>query len=161
MTGAKVGNNPWKSLAASVILKARDDCRGCMESGIKDDITRALIQYDAERWLRHDWWCQHLLDCSLPPECDVHQSILAQKTCQRRRRSYRKCLPEDIDFNEQMPIHSLAKTTGLSRIKLCNAAKDGRLSASQQPNGSVISWYTSIAEVACAVSEGLVVTRRK
>lgn len=161
MTGARVGNDPWKSLAARVILRAQDDCRGCMESGIKDDVTKALIQYDAEQWLRFDWWCQYLLDCSLPLEYNAHQSILAQQSRERRRKSYKKYLPQDIDPDEQVPIHHLAKATGLSKIRLSNAAQDGRLSASQKANGPQTIWCTSITEIACAVSKGLIATRRK
>lgn len=161
MTGSEVGDNPWKSLAAKVINRARADCRGAVGTGIEDNMTRALLQYDAEHWLEYDPWCQYLLDCALPWECDVPQSLVLSQERKRRWKNYRKYLPFDTDFDEQFPIHALAKLTGLSKTRLNDAAQEGRLEATQGFNGVMPIWCTSITEIARAVARGTIIIHRR
>lgn len=160
MTGGKIGNDPWVSLAAEIINRARADCRGAVGTGIENNLTRALLQYDAERWLECDPWCQYLLDCALPWEYDIHQFTVAIKERQRRRESYKKYLP-DIDPDEQIPIYAMAKITGLSKARLNNMAEEGKLEATQALNGAVPIWCTSITAIACAVASGDIIIHRK
>jgi len=158
MTGARASNNPWKSLAAKIILRAKDDYRGAVGTGISDRLTRALLQYDAERWLNHDPWCQYLLDCALPMEYDPPQSCIIAK--EHRWRDYRKYLP-DIDPDEQLPIHALAEILNLNAARLNDIAYDGRLAGTQKQNGIQLIWCTSITEIAKAVATGNLILSRK
>lgn len=161
MTGARTSDNPWKRLAAEIINRARADCKGSVSTGGDDNITRALLQYDAEHWLESDPWCQYLLDCALPWKCDVLQSHLVTLERQRRRKSYRKYLPKNIDPDEQLPIYHLAKTMGLSKTRLNKAASAGHIEATQRNHSASPIWCTSISEIAKAVAKGDLVLRRK
>lgn len=152
MTGAKIGNDPWKSLAAEIINRARADCRGNIETSMGNDTIKGLIQYDAEHWLRANPWCQFLLDCCLPIECDVLQYSVAVIEKQHRRRNYMKCLPQDLDMNAQIPVSSLVQITSIRYLS--DAVKTGRMQGTQQPNGKAYKWCSSLADVAHAIVVG-------
>lgn len=77
MTGAKGSNNPWKDLAARIVLRAVRDYQRIdifiSNSHTLADAERIMIQFEAENWLYGkkvcgdpwcdcDLWCQSLLD---------------------------------------------------------------------------------------------------
>ena len=77
MTGAKGSNNPWKDLAARIVLRAVRDYQKIdifvSNSHASADEERIMIQFEAENWLYGkkvcgdyrcdcDLWCQSLLD---------------------------------------------------------------------------------------------------
>jgi hypothetical protein len=151
--GTKAGDDPWASLAASIIERARQDCKGNIESGFSD-IFKALIQWDAEEWLRHDPWCQFLLDCCLPLEYDVDkerlfQTVAMQGNPKRRQKSYVKHLPQGVDMKEQYPVASLTELTGLQYLHaaVSKGKVQGRLNGDNK-------WYCSMADIALAVVLG-------
>ena len=162
MTGHKIGPNPWISLAARIIEQAQDDCKGIGHiNSLDSSILKALIQYDAERWLRFHPWCQFLLDCSLPMEYDVHQNDVALLTKKQRRVSYSKHLPH-VDMTEQLPVTELSAVIG-ARVELIrNAIRENRLQGEEQvgPYGKM-TLYSSLADVAIALSSGSIVLSPK
>lgn len=75
MVGAQVSNDPWKSLAARIVLRAIDDYK-LVDVFVSSTHTqkreeKKAIRRDAFRWLQGwpcsdeececYWWCQHLL----------------------------------------------------------------------------------------------------
>ena len=152
MTGARHSENPWKRLAASIVDKAQKDCRGCFDSKL-NNTTKALIQYDAEYWLRTDPWCKFLLDCMSPWEYDVDQDAFSAKEHHHKKKDYQPYLPK-ADVTHSLPISELAKLVELQPRTLERAACSGRLEATKKEGSGQGRWYTSIASIAAAVAEG-------
>jgi hypothetical protein len=157
MAGAKIGDNPWRSLAALIILQAKDDMQGKL-SDVHGNLTKALIQYDAERWIETSPWCQFLLDTSLTEfglPFDTYQYDVAALWRSRRKHSHYKYLPE-IRMTAWLTVAELSSVTGLGEKKIHNAIRDERLYAEQRfcPDIGREVWHTTVAELAKAIVVG-------
>jgi hypothetical protein len=150
----RTSDNPWRSLAAEVVLRAKADIEGRLHD-VHNDFAKALIQYDAEEWVEHDPWCQCLLD-SIYPDKNIEQASVAKRWRYGAHRiSYRKYLPE-VRMTAWLTVTELCAATGLSNHKIRKAINDNRLHAEKRvpPKKKAERWHTTLAELAKAVTRG-------
>jgi len=151
MVGSKI-DDPYKGLAASIVLRAQHDCKGKIESTAGTDMAKALIQHDATRWLESNPWCECMLCLGLPLNSpEVTQEFVAKQALKRRKKSYRKYLPQEIGVDDWMPITYLAELTKMDKDKMYHAVCNGGLYATKEDNGY---WYSTLTEVAIALVAG-------
>lgn len=151
MTGAKIGD-PYKSLAASIVLRAQWDCKGKIESSAGPDTVKALIQHDAVRWLESNPWCESMLYLGLPPEYqNVPQEFVAKQAIKRRKKSYIKHFSK-VDMDAWIPVSALAELTGIDRSKIYHAIHNEGLAATQRGDGH---WCSTLTELAVALVMGM------
>lgn len=150
MTGAEI-NDGLVGLAARIILRAQDDCKGKIEGSAGSDMVKALIQHDAVRWLESSPWCDALLYCLPAGYRDIPQEEVARRAIRKRKKSYLKYLPKNLDAGSQVPLIYLSKLTGIDKDKMYYAARKGTFHATKEEDGH---WYSTLTELAVALVAG-------
>ena len=143
---AREGVDPYKCLAAAIIGRARDDCKG---KGLylgkeKSKRKRLLIMVDAERWLRDDSWCDYLFEAF--DIVDMRDEYLADALTKRGKSVYANRLIVD----KEMTTALLSYHTNIATQTLARAAREGRLKAHK--NGR--QWVSTLTAVLDAISKG-------